>query len=116
MWIICDRDDVVQDRASKEGALSRGYNYNGYQVYELPNQDIRVGDTYKDGAHTKNTKHRAKGELDGILKAIIDLNMRIDMALSLGSDYDSARVEYQDERTVLLQRKGNLDSIISVTL
>jgi len=116
MWIICDKTDVVQDRASKESSLDRGYDYDEYKIYELPNQDIRVGDTYKDGVHTKNTKFRAKRELENVLKALIDLNMRIDKALALGHDYDSVRVEYQDERTVLLQRKGNLNSIINVTL
>lgn len=114
MWIICDANHTVQDRASVKANLSRGYGYIGYKEYEVPKgTDVRVGDTYKDGVLTKNAKRRAEVELEGILHAIVSESIRVDKANELGVDFASIKSMYQNDLTKLQTRKAELESIIA---
>lgn len=55
MFAICDQNDVVQDIASEQANLSRGYSFPGYKLYpDVDIADIQIGDTFKDGVLTKN--------------------------------------------------------------
>ena len=50
MWIICDENGRVQDIASSEANLSRGYDFPNYVKYDVANSiDVKIGDNY-DGA------------------------------------------------------------------
>ena len=59
MFIICDQNNVVQDIATEEANLSRGYGFTGYKLWtDAKAQDIQIGDTYKAGVLTENQQRR----------------------------------------------------------
>ena len=114
MFIICDAHEVVQDRASVEANLSRGYNYPGYTVHEIARGvDVRVGDTYKEGIVLPNEKKRAEVELEGVLHSIVEETTRENTAQTLGVDYNPVRTSCQAKLTKLLSRKAALQLVIS---
>ena len=55
MFIVCDQNNIVQDIASEQVNLARGYTFPGHKLHAgIKDQDIRIGDTFKDGVLTKN--------------------------------------------------------------
>ena len=63
MFVICDQNDIVQDVATEENNLSRGYDFPDHKKYEDLAGDFRVGDTFKDGVLTENQEERDKAVL-----------------------------------------------------
>jgi len=61
MFIVCDQNNIVQDIASEQVNLARGYAFPGYKLHaDVKVQDVRIGDTFKDGVLTKNQMLRQK--------------------------------------------------------
>lgn len=59
MFVICDRNDVVQDIATEEENLSRGKLFSDYKLYEnVTETDMIIGDDFKDGVLIKNDQLR----------------------------------------------------------
>lgn len=60
MFIICDSNNVVQDIASEQPNLSRGYTFSGYKLFgNVDVGDIRIGDNYDGKSLTPNQVVRA---------------------------------------------------------
>lgn len=82
--IICDKDDVVVDIASRRENLSRGYTFPGYKEYlDLELSDVDIGDTYKDGVVTKNVKARKEQRIRALQHQIVNLEARREIALDM---------------------------------
>ena len=58
MFVICDKNNIVQDIATEMANLSRGYDFDGYKLCDIEIDDIRIGDSYINGIHTKNIQIR----------------------------------------------------------
>jgi hypothetical protein len=55
MFVICDQNDIVQDIATEEANLSRGYTFPGYKLWiDADVGDIRIGDSFDGQVLTKN--------------------------------------------------------------
>lgn len=64
MFFITDKNGVIQDIASRQENLSRGYTFVDYKVF--PTSDMHhatIGDTYKDGLFLIDTDRLAAAEL-----------------------------------------------------
>jgi len=61
MWIICDKNNVVQDISTEEANLSRGYAYIGHKKYEIDDSlDVVIQDKYSEKGLVKNKIERDK--------------------------------------------------------
>lgn len=59
MFLICDKNDLIQDMASEKANLSRGYGFEDYKLYEVKGMaGAAIGDTFKDGILIKNDQLR----------------------------------------------------------
>ena len=117
MFIICDENDVVQDAASAESALSRGKAYPNYKQYndvEMTSKP-RVGDTFTMDGDTpilvENTVKRAQAQLKSVQRNIVHNEIEKDKATELGF------IDLVADRTTSLaslnQAKTDLEAIIS---
>lgn len=113
MWIMVDSLNVVTDKASVEGNLSRGYTFPGYKTYEIDKIDIRIGDTYDGKNVTINTKLRAEKELFGVKTALVNVGVQVDKANTLG--FADVETDFNTEKTTLEARKTELEQIIALS-
>jgi hypothetical protein len=127
MFVICDDKNKVQDKASHEANLSRGYllagvsvgddvalSAVGYHKYEITKStDIRILDTYDGVKVTKNVKNRSEIELIGVKRSIVEESVKKDKAVSLG--FTDVEQEHDNELTALNLRKTELEAIIAIT-
>lgn len=59
MFVICDQNDVIQDVATEEKNLSRGYTFPERKIYKnIKLDEVMIGDIFKDGVLTKNEQLR----------------------------------------------------------
>lgn len=50
MFFICDKNDVIQDIATKRENLARGYDFEDHKVFNTPDMHhATIGDKYKEG-------------------------------------------------------------------
>ena len=54
MWIIIDNESRLQDRSTKKGNLSRGYNYPGFKILFIKKMPtgLKIGDIYSPETNT----------------------------------------------------------------
>lgn len=58
MFVICDKNGVVQDIASEKANLSRGYTFADHKIWADVVGDIRIGDTIENGVLINNQQIR----------------------------------------------------------
>jgi len=58
MFVICDKNGVVQDIASEKANLSRGYTFPDPKFWADVQGDARIGDTIENGVLIKNQQVR----------------------------------------------------------
>ena len=114
MWIITDKNQTVQDIASEQANLSRGYTYPNYTVYEIQGSvSVKIGDQYDGTKIIPNMKLRAERQLLGVKYALIDVGLKVDKASILGLDFTDIKNELQAEYDALLIEKTDLEAIIA---
>ena len=61
MWIICDKDDVIQDISTEEANLSRGYAFDGHKKHKIEDVlDVAIRDRYDGEKLIENEVVRAE--------------------------------------------------------
>lgn len=106
MFIICDSANVVQDKASIEANLNRGYAFPGHTVHEVPNTlDVRIGDSY-NGDLIINKELRINRSLRSIKMEMVNVALKKDKAAELR--YDDIAIEFTTEYTNLETEKEKL--------
>jgi len=130
MWMITDSTDVVQDKNSSEGGLSRGYIVAGvavgddvallaagYHKYEKTDKvSVKIFDAYDGVTVIQNTKERAKREIRGVKMSMVEASIRLKEATSIGATklgFTSIVTELQNEYDALEARRVTLREIIN---
>ena len=108
MFIICDSVNIVQDKASSEANLNRGYDYPGYIMYEVPNTlDVRIRDFYDGERLTINKELRLDKSIMSVKMEMVNIALKKDKATDLR--YDDIAIEFTNEYTVLEAEKERLE-------
>lgn len=77
MFVIIDENDVVQDIASEQENLSRGYNVPGkITVLEIDSVDVRIGDFYRGGKLIINEQLRQQQAEKAANRQKVDIEIR----------------------------------------
>jgi len=77
MYIIIDKDNTIQDIATRKQNLSRGYQFDDYTLHELSNTTTaHIGDQYIDDRVIPNKENQTARKKESIENEIIDLEMK----------------------------------------
>ena len=126
MWIITDKENMIQDKSSHKENLSRGYMVAGVAVgdaaalmaagfkkYEITDKTVsmKIFDHYDGHQHRPNIKNRAEEELRGLRHEIIEVSLRKDKALDL--DFTEEKFRLEAEIAELYARKTTVKEVIA---
>lgn len=77
MFFIIDKNDMIQDIASEQVNLSRGFGFEDHKIYQTENMlGATIGDTFKDGLFFIDINRKAAEEVMRTREALISNEVR----------------------------------------